>query len=90
MKRVKQVKSFLKVAYEGGAMMTVETTHPMVELKRIMVAGRKSGQAELDTVNDDENIADDVCILHMEKVLFYLIAEPNETKIIKPHISVHH
>lgn len=73
--------------YAGGAKVHATTTHTKVELEsRIEGAMTENpiGFVKLDTVNQDENIADDSLTLLFDKMLFYTVFEKNDSKIIMP------
>lgn len=71
--------------YENGVSGQFATTHTMLELKRILVSAKKSNSpAEIDTISEQDEIADDVLVMHMDKVLFYIVAEPNASDLIIP------
>lgn len=84
MKKVKKTKTKIKIVYDGGVTVQFDTTHGKDELQRIMNAGFTVGYCIIDSVNVAQDIADDVAVIHTDKILFYMIVELNDSSIIVP------
>lgn len=73
----KEVKSELLAFYQGGTKLRAATTHEPAELKARIENARKAMQdAEIDTANEDEAVADDKLYLTRTGLLFYSIIIP--------------
>lgn len=87
MKTQKEPKAEIIAFYQGGAKVHASTTHEKTELEdmigRALDDSKKA--VKLDTVNEDENVADDCLILLLDKMLFCTILNKNDTpiKIVK-------
>lgn len=85
MKVEKVARAEVMAFYSGGAKVHATTTHTKVELEsRIEGAMTENpiGFVRLDTVNTDNDVADDSLTLLFDKLLFYTIFEKNDSKII--------
>lgn len=75
----KEVKTQILVFYQGGTRLKANTTHTPSELKSIIEKAKKEViDAEIDTVNEDEDVADDKLYLTRNGLLFYTIIVPVE------------
>lgn len=70
--------------YQGGAKVHATTTLTKVELETLLSVGLDENKkaVRIDTVNEDQAIADDSLTLLYDKMLFYTIFEKNESKIV--------
>ena len=64
--------------------MQFDTTHSMQELDRIMSAARDSGEAAIDNVEDEMEIADSGVTIYTEQLLTYIVIEYNTSNLITP------
>jgi hypothetical protein len=84
MKKVKQRKTNVRFVFAGGVSMQFDTTHSMQELDRIMSAARDSGEAAIDNVEDEMEIADSGVTIYTEQLLTYIVIEYNTSNLITP------
>lgn len=88
MKKRKEIVTQLKVVMEGGAAISAATTHQLNELRSIFANATKSkGEAVIDTVNNEEEVEDDMLSINTNKMLFWLAATPNKSPIVVPQVQ---
>lgn len=84
MKKVKQTKSYLKVIFDGGVSVEYKTTHTLQELQRLVQTAMKGTPVLIDSVSEQDEIADESTVLNGNRILFAVCAEPNDSKLTLP------
>lgn len=84
MKVRKEPKAEILAFYTGGAKVHASTAHEYEELKEMMEQGIMNNQkvVVLDTINEDESVANDTLGLVLDKLLFYSVLIKNTSPIV--------
>lgn len=85
MKVRKEPKAEILAFYTGGAKVHASTAHEYEELKEMMEQGIMNNEkvVMLDTINEDETVANDCLGLVLDKLLFYSVLIKNDSKIVQ-------
>ena len=82
MKKRKKVNSMVKLIFEGGATIDARTTHEYSELSMLLKKGMLHNDTiVIDTVNEQDNVADDCLVVSCDKLLAAIPFQPNESQI---------